>query len=52
MSTQVFRGTFGAKAAETRESVAQTREGEKVTREDGTVGVAQYVIVSPWAHWA
>ena len=23
-----------------------------MTREDGTVGVAQYVITSPWAHWA
>ena len=50
-SAEVFRGTFGAKAAETRESVAQKRERTWRAR-DGTVGVAQYVIASPWAHWA
>lgn len=50
VSTEVFPETCGAKAAETRESVAQEREGENVAREDRTASVAQYVIGSPWAH--
>jgi len=32
------------------QGIGRAEEGETVTREDGTVGVAQYVITSPWAH--
>jgi hypothetical protein len=32
------------------QGIGRAGEGERVTREDKTVGVAQYVIASPWAH--
>jgi len=32
------------------QGIGRAGEGGKVTREDRTVGVAQYVIASPWAH--
>ncbi|HKU53056.1 MAG TPA: hypothetical protein VJQ25_11345, partial [Nitrospira sp.] len=32
------------------QGIGRAGEGRRVTREDRTVGVAQYVIASPWAH--